>query len=103
MHGTLLSLRFCGFLRPATRRPSLWQSLLGRRLIQHQLDDVCGRLRTLGGRSGDGISLVGYGGVDCVVGCDRVRGVVGSWTCCADFLLDTLHLELRTSGKGAAC
>jgi hypothetical protein len=33
---------------------------------------------------------VGYGGVNCVVGCDGVGGVVGSGTCCAGFLLDTL-------------
>ena len=37
-NGTLLSLRFCGFLRPATRRPSLWRSLLDSRLIQNQAD-----------------------------------------------------------------
>ena len=33
---TLLVFFFCGFLRPATRRPSQWRSLLGSRLIQHQ-------------------------------------------------------------------
>jgi hypothetical protein len=56
-NGTLLSLRFCGFLRPATRRPSLWRSLLGSRLIQHQFYDLCDRLRSLGGRSGGGLCL----------------------------------------------
>ena len=39
---------------------------------------------------------MGYGGVDGVVGCDGVGGVVGSGTCCASFLLDTLHLALRS-------
>ena len=43
-----------------------------------------------------GLSRVGFGGVDCVVGCDGVGGVVGSGTCCAGFLLDTLHLALRS-------
>ena len=32
-----------------------------------------------------GLSRVGFGGVDCVVGCDGVGGVVGSGTCCAGF------------------
>ena len=82
-NGTLLSLRFCGFLRPATRGPSLCRSLLGSRLIQHQADDVFGRLRTLGVRSGGGLSRVGCGSVDCVVGCDGDGGVVGSRTCVA--------------------
>jgi hypothetical protein len=38
------------------------------------------------------------------VGCDGVGGVVGSGTCCAGFLLDTLHLALCEAvipGSGA--
>ena len=75
----------------------LWRSLLGSRLIQHQFYDLCDRLRSLGGRSGGGLSRVGFGGVDCVVGCDGVGGVVGSGTCCAGFLLDILHLACEAA------
>ena len=58
-------------------------------------------------RSGGGLSRVGYGGVDCVVGCDGVGGVVGSgtsavaaalaaWATAVSIVLDTLHLPLRS-------
>ena len=46
-----------------------------------------------------GLSRVGFGGVDCVVGCDGVGGVVGSGTCCAGFLLNILHLPAKLLGS----
>ena len=49
-----------------------------------------------------GLSRVGFGGVDCVVGCDGIGGIVGSWTCCVGFLLDTLHLALRSRLLGSS-
>ena len=95
---TLLSLRSCGFLRPAPRRPSLCRSLLGSRLhakCQHDIADLFGRLQSRGGLRPQPRGLrrcqlcrprasVGVAG-----------GVVGSGTCCAILQLGTLHLSVQ--------